>query len=120
MAATRTVIIGAGESLRDVVVREITVGEVRDWLIDVESGNGQADLVTGTVWPDFGLDDLARMCNASVADLEAYIPSERETLVVACKELNPHFFRPRAAVAKVARAMQAELQRTQSTAAAAH
>ena len=129
MAAKRTVIIGApadGDrptTLRDVTVRELAVQEVRDWLVEYEAsqaGQLHTDPILAMVWPDFGLEDLARMCDAPAAALAAYPPSELETLVVACKEINPHFFRPRAAVAQVARAIQAEAARMQSTATAAH
>ncbi len=129
MAAKRTVIIGAPAdgvrqaTLRDVTVRELTVQEVRDWLVEYEAGqSGQLhiDPVRAMVWPDFGLEDLARMCDATATELDAFAPSELETLVVACKELNPHFFRPRAALAQVARAIQAEAARRASTATAVH
>lgn len=117
MAAKRTVIIGAGHDLRDVVVREVTPGDVRDYLI--EHDNTPRDFFAAVVWEDCGLDDLAFMCNATVAELEDYQPSELENLRVACKELNPYFFRCRAMVDTAARALQAEMRQMQSTAIAA-
>lgn len=121
MRAHRSVIVGgpAADTMREVIVHELTVAEVRDWLVEYESGALGTDAVHAMVWEDYGLDDLARMCDASAADLEAYTPRQLEPLVIVCKELNPHFFRPRAAVAAVARAMAAEAGRMISTEAAA-
>ena len=121
MRAHRSVIIGGPDAadMREVIVRELTVAEVRDWLVEYETGQLGLDAVHALVWEDFGLDDLARMSNTIVAELEDYTPTELEPLVIVCKELNPHFFRPRAAVAAVARAMAAEAGRMISTGAAA-
>ena len=121
MRAHRSVIIGgpAADSMREVIVHELTVAEVRDWLVEYETGTLGTDAVHAMVWEDYGLDDLARMCNTTAAELEDYTPRQLEPLVIVCKELNPHFFRPRAAVAAVARAMAAEAGRMISTGAAA-
>lgn len=119
MAARRTVIIGSADAnnLRDVVVRELTVGEVRDWLAEVECGAVTVDIVSGSVWQDLSLDDLPRMCDATLAELDAYAPSELETLVTACKEINRHFFLPRAEVARVMKEIAAAHRNTTATAA---
>lgn len=118
MPARRSVIIGRGDAMREVIVHELTVADVRDWLVEYESGQLGTDAVHALVWEDFGLDDLARMSNATAAELEAYTPTQLQPLVIVCKEINPHFFRPRAAVAAVARALEAEAGRMISTKAA--
>jgi hypothetical protein len=119
MPARRSVIVGSrADEMREVIVRELTVAEVRDWLAEYEYGELGADVVHAMVWEDFGLDDLARMSNATAAELEAYTPTQLAPLVIVCKEINPHFFRPRAAVAAVARALEAEAGRMISTKAA--
>ncbi len=95
MAAVRSVEMGA----RTVIVRELTVGEVRDWLTAVESGEAEVDAAGEFVFEDCSLQDLARMCDATVGDFNAHAPSEIEPVKEAARELNPHFFRTRAAVA---------------------
>ena len=105
MALTRSVTVGE----RPVVVRELTVAEVRDWTVDVETGCA-VDALRALVLDDCGLDDLARMSDATAASLEDYAPSELAGLVAAARELNPHFFRVRAALGGVARMMLAEAE----------
>lgn len=122
MGASQMVIIGNAEkrTLRAVTVREITPADVRAWLVKIGDGIDR-DPAMAMVWPDFGLDDIAIMCDASVEDLAAYPPSELDTLVVTAKKLNPHFFRPRAKLAEIAREIEAkmlELLQTPSTATA--
>lgn len=119
MPAKRTVIIGSADAknLRDVIVREVPVGKIRDYLI--EHDNQPRDFFAAVAFEDCGLDDLAFMSNATVVELEGFPPSELETLRVACKEINPAFFRCRAMVDTAARSLQAELQQMQSTAIAA-
>jgi hypothetical protein len=114
MRATTTVCIGEyGE--QEITVKELTVSEVRQVLLTAPSA---ADPLHALVFDGFGLNDLALMCTASAEDLEALTPSELKPLVEACKDLNPHFFRTRAALAGVARMMLAEAEQIASTAPA--
>jgi len=92
---------------RVVVVHELTVGEVRDWIAAAEAG-AQEDALQGLALDDCGLSDLARMSDISADELEAYTPSEMADLIAVCKEVNPHFFRVRAALSGVARLMLRE------------
>lgn len=101
MPATRTITIG----VLSVTVRELTVAEVRELLITAPRS---ADPLRALAFDDFGIDDLALLSDASAEDLELFAPSDLQPLVYACKELNPHFFRPRAALNGVARMMLAE------------
>lgn len=109
MAASRVVTLPGGLS---VTVREITVAEVRAWLV----ADPAPDPVRAYAFQDFSLDDVARMTDASPEALEAYAPSDLGPLVQAAQDLNPHFFRPRAALAQVTRALLAESWPTPSTA----
>ena len=111
MAASRTVELAG----RTVTVRELTVGQVRDWLVEVESGK-RVDPLQALAFDGFGLDDLAQMADATAADLEAYTPSELQPLIDAARGLNPHFFRVRAALSGVARLMLNEAEALISTA----
>jgi len=116
MAAHRSVIIGLGATLREVIAREVSVGEMRDFF--VEADHGPRDFFAAVAFDDCGLDDLAFLSNSTVAELEAYPATELENLRIACKELNPGFFRCRALIDTAARALQAEAQQMLSTATA--
>jgi hypothetical protein len=102
-AGTVSVPIGS-ESIE---VRELTVAEVRAWMSEIEA-IPQRDALHALALEDCGIDDLARMCNVSTHQLEAFSPSQLAPVVAAAKELNPHFFRVRAALNSVARTMMAQ------------
>lgn len=110
MPATRPVLVGA----LAVNVRELTFGEVRDWMVSSEAG-AAIDPLHALAFDDCSLDDLARMCDRSAAELEEFTPSELESLVRTCKELNPHFFRLRAALSGVAQMMLREISAGRSS-----
>ena len=125
MRATKTIVLhlpADGDSLADgvhevaVVVRELTVAEVRSALLTDEA---VGDPLQALVFDGFGLGDLLLMSDASAADLEQFAPSELQPLVAACQKLNPHFFRVRAALVRVARQLVSEFEQTISTAHAA-
>jgi hypothetical protein len=93
MSATLTVLVGNEE----IVVRELTFKEVRDWLAEVDAQT-QRDPVHATAFEDLGLDDLARVVDWSVSSLETCTPGQLRPVVEAAKRLNPHFFRIREAL----------------------
>lgn len=99
-------------------VKELTVAEVRAWLVDQESG-APVDALRAMVFDDCSLDDLARLSDAPVDLLEGLKYGELVPLRDACKALNPHFFRVRAALVRVARQIQAEVESLSSTARSA-
>ena len=101
-----------------VTVKELTVGEVRNWLLDAETGV-EGDPLHALVLEECSFDDLARMSDIDARALEGYTPSELAPLVAAAKELNPHFFRVRAALTATARAVQREIEQMASTGTAA-
>lgn len=96
-------------------VRELTFAEVRSWLVEAEAGGSQ-DPLHALALEDCGLDDLARMSDASVREIEQFAPSEIAELIEIARKLNPHFFRVRAALSGVARMMLAEAEALASTA----
>jgi hypothetical protein len=98
-----------------VTVRELTVAEVRTWVAEQEAG-ASVDPLRAMVFDDCGLDDLARMSDASADALEAFGHSELERVREACKALNPHFFKVRAILTGIARHLQEETGPTISTA----
>lgn len=111
MAAIRKVVVGETA----IQVRELTFAEVRAWMVECEAG-ASTDPLHALAFDDCSLDDLARMCDRSAAELEAFTPSELESLVRACKEINPHFFRLRAALSGVAQMMLREINSGTSSA----
>ena len=110
-AATRIVELSGAK----VTARELTVAEVRAWLIEAEAGT-PVDPLRSLVFDDCSLDDLARMSDCTSAGMEMLTYGELLPLHDACKALNPHFFRVRAALQKVARAIEAETASMISTA----
>lgn len=112
MAATLPIQIG--ELI--ITVRELTVREVRDWATAVETGLLDIDPIGELALADCGLADLARMSDATAADLENLAGSDLEQIARAARKLNPHFFRLRAALAGAALSLTAEAQRMTSSA----
>lgn len=102
MAVTKTVSLGECLS---VTVRELTVAEVRDWAVELGNGERKIDIGGEYAFDGYSLDDLLRMSNAKLADLECLTPSELAPLAAACQEVNPHFFKARAAVDAANRAL---------------
>lgn len=90
-------------------VIELTVSEVRNWMVDAETGAGE-DPMHALALEECSLSDLARMCDVSARGLEDFTPSQLAPLVAVAKDLNPHFFRVRAALAGVARMMLKEAE----------
>lgn len=91
---------------RTVSVRELTLKEIRAWLADAsdESSADALDFVGMTVVDGVTLEDLARMTDLTVADMDALTPSEVQRLADVCREVNPGFFRVAAPLHKIARA----------------
>jgi hypothetical protein len=89
MAMTREVELACGA----VTVRELTVGEIRAWLKQVEQREGNDfDPVGLALFEDVTFEDLQRMSTIAAGDLDALAPSEVRTLIEAAKELNADFF----------------------------
>jgi len=78
---------------------------VRSWFVDLDSNQARDPLQAMVFYPlqamvfeDCGLDDLARMCDMPVEQLEEFTPSELAGVLQAARELNPFFFRVRTAL----------------------
>lgn len=94
-AATADRVIRVGD--HTIIVSELSVAEVRSWFVDLDS-NQARDPLQALVFEDCGLDDLARMCDMPVEQLEEFTPSELAGVLQAARELNPFFFRVRRAL----------------------
>lgn len=110
---TARVEVQVGE--RTVIVRELTVAEVRAWVAEHEAGV-PVDPLRALVFDDCSLDDLARLCNLPVEEMEQHTVADLTPLRDKAKALNPHFFKVREALVSVSRAIQAGLDSSNSTA----
>lgn len=82
---------------RQVTVRELNVSEVRAWLLDAErSEDDIQDIVGESLMDECSLRDLPRMTDLDLDALNHMPPSRIDTVIAACKEINPHFFALRA------------------------
>jgi hypothetical protein len=102
MRVEKTVQIGD----REVVVREMTLGEIRAWL-KAASSVALVDTVDALLFEDFRPCDLKAMVSADV-DLDAFTPSELRELLPACQEVNADFFALLAKAEQQGRQMLAE------------
>ena len=85
---------------RAVVVRELSVGEIRQWL---DAKRDPGDLVDAMLIEEVSLADLQRLTTLTAAEIEALCPSEIEVIVAAAKEINGRFFAMRAAMVTMGR-----------------
>jgi hypothetical protein len=93
MNARRSKTITLGEPSRAITIREPTVAEMRNWLVELEQLKaGSIDFVTHGLFNDASLTDIVLMSNLSLEELDALVPSEIRLLIDACQELNPDFF----------------------------
>lgn len=95
---------------RSFTVRELTIREVRDWALKIESGERALDPVGELALEGCSLADLAMMCNVTPDEFDTAAPSDFESLLEAARKLNPHFFRLRTALLGAARVMEIEAQ----------
>lgn len=77
---------------RKVLVRELTMAELRVWLSE-QAGKPSADIVD-ELFPDDDLriSDLPFFCDLSQDDLAGYAPSEIKPIIAAIREVNADFF----------------------------
>ena len=108
VGAVRT---GSGKSQTSRRIVEILMGQGLK-VVAVRHPMPYGDLVAQRVQRFASLDDLARMSDATAEALEGFTTSELEPLRDACKALNPHFFRVRAALIRVVQMMQKETEST--------
>lgn len=99
MTVTKTVAIAG----IDVLVREITVGQVRDWLRDLDA---QGDAVDVCLFDDISLPDLYRMTSLTREQADVMAPRQLREVVEAARALNADFFAMRARLAQLGARLQ--------------
>lgn len=96
---------------REINVRELTVGEIRAWFTDLDSDlpmpaadpadgtagqdgpdTSAADVFSDLLLAEISLDDLARMTDLSVTDMNGLTQSELRSVLDCAKQINPYFF----------------------------
>jgi len=85
-----------------ITVKELTVGDVRDWLRSLSDLQG-FDAVDAALFQDEGcsIDDLLRMTDIEKSELDQLAPADVVKIIDKCKKVNPHFFRFRAAMVEI-------------------
>ncbi len=71
-----------------VTLRELTVGEVRNMLID----RSEQDVFGYLFFDDITIAELLAMTNLNNDDVDNLSQSELDAVRLKAKELNPHFF----------------------------
>lgn len=74
---------------KKVVVRELTVGEIRAWLADkVQPG----DVVDSMLFADIAVSDLLILSDLTAVEIEELTPGEIDLVLAVSKEINVTFF----------------------------
>lgn len=98
---------------RGVVVKEMTLGEIRAWLASiVESANG-GDAIDALLFEDFDPASLVRMTDLSASDLDNYTPTDLRRLGEVCREVNRDFFAMRERMVAAQRTLLSQLSSAQ-------
>ncbi|WP_374495328.1 hypothetical protein [Zoogloea sp.] len=117
LAVTRSIILGeGGDAPLAVTVRELTVGEIRSWLKEVQSQSPEIDVVDVMLLRDVSLQDVARLTSLTPAQIETLGPSKLREVVAVAREINEDFFGLRAGLLSVAAAIPLESSSAQSPA----
>lgn len=117
LAVTRSIILGeGGDAPLAVTVRELTVGEIRAWLKEVQSQSPEIDVVDVMLLRDVSLQDVARLTSLTHAQIETVGPSKLKEVVAVAREINDAFFDLRARLLTVAAVIPSEISSAQSPA----
>lgn len=106
MRMTRTVELEG----RSVHLRELTVAEVRQWLLDLKARQPAEtiDEVHALLFEDIDLADLVRMSDITLEQLDELPPSAIDKLIAAAKTVNSHFFGLRKRLFDIGKKMMAK------------
>lgn len=89
---------------RVVLIRELKVRDIRDWLA---SKKGATDIVDASLFEKIPLDDLPRFTDLTMEDIDELAPSEIALIIEKIEEVNPDFFAMREKVVKLGSAILA-------------
>ena len=91
-----------------VIVRELTVGEIRAWMKRTAESSTH-DLVDDTLIESSSLADLLTMSDLRAAQLDDLTPNQVRQLLDACREVNRDFFALRERVETLGRRVLEQL-----------
>ena len=83
---------------KPVVVREMTVAEIRAWL---GGKTGGEDVVDSFLFDELSLPDLCQMSTLGMADIDQLAPSEISQVIAEAKKVNEDFFEMRQRLVKI-------------------
>lgn len=99
LAAKGVVTLGEGEGKVEVIVSELTPGQMRQMLLtspwpgeDASEEDVARYRVDVWLFEECRLSDLALYTNLKITELEALPPTQLRKLLAKAKELNPDFF----------------------------
>ena len=98
---------------RQVVIKELSLGEIRAWLASVVNQSEGGDVVDALLFEDFDPAALVRMTDLTAADLDSYTPSDLRRLAAVCRELNPDFFAMRERMVQAQRTLLSQISSAQ-------
>lgn len=87
-----------------VVIRELSVGEVRKWFVGLDDES--KDLVDQGLFEEVAIPDLVRMTSLGASEIDELQPSDVHEIINACKDLNPDFFGFRARLLAASQAVR--------------
>ncbi|MBK7899751.1 MAG: hypothetical protein KA603_02340 [Azonexus sp.] len=85
---------------RKVVVKELTVGEIRAWLA---SKTDAGDLVDGALFEEIALSDLVFLSDLPADVIDGMTPSDIDRVIAEAREVNARFFAMRERVVTLGR-----------------
>lgn len=92
-----------------IIVKELTVAEIRTWLKKTEAEESKPDAVDLFILPDLNLQELRQFTDATAEDLDVLTQSELLELYQKVKEVNPLFFEMAKRLADMSRSALTQL-----------
>lgn len=116
MRVERKVTLSCGE----LTVRELTVGEIRAWLREMERmDQAELDVLGLALFEDCSFEDLQRLSDITPDQIEALPQSEVRELIAACREVNADFFAMRRRISQLGEAVLGGRAQSSSSATSA-
>jgi hypothetical protein len=78
---------------RDVTVRELTIGQMRDWLTQIATAPQSNDILNTTLFESITLPELCMVTDLLPNELESFTPTQLAPLVQAYLDVNSRWFK---------------------------
>lgn len=96
----RTEAFDLGEDSQ-VQIKELTVGEIRNWMEQLATGESSFDAIDSLMLKDISFQDLKVITDITDDQLNEATPKLLTDLANRCREVNEDFFRLRTEVVKI-------------------